>query len=507
MTAVLSNVVWVPYSKAVKKSAVADYEKRLYNDKGCSRCEYLSERHCDVCDTCPAFLGHYKLWSKRKTPTGERFIGFPTGDRKLLRKTLAEHGIRPKDKRVRTPMKHAIKFTGTFRPGQKRSVKTVVKKGYGLLEAPPRSGKTVMSTAAICEIQYKTIVLASQTEWLKGFLDTIVGNKQTNVKAVTNANDFGGNGKVVGFARTIEDFKKYDICLVTYQTFLSKKGQELLKQAARLFGTVVVDEADKVAAKCFLSVINKFRAAVRFGVTGTPDRKDGREVLTNYVLGPVVHAMEVETLVPVVKMVETKIKLPRKYKLWTAFETALVEHADRNRLILKMALADIQAGRFLVIPVTRVHHALALTKALNRMAGESVAAHFIGAQSKQEREVIIEKAQNGLIKCVIGMRQLLQRGINVPVWDTLYEVMPISNPPNFKQETSRVRTTNPGKPQPVIKHFIDDDPMARGCLRTCYWQTYRAEGFDIGKRDLNIINAYTSKGSVEGTEGRSAIKF
>lgn len=503
---VLSNVAWVPKTSALLAAAKQDFEKYMYNDKQCSSCEYLPERHCEVCTTCPAFLGHYRLWRKRRNKeTGKRYIGFPTGNRKLLKSTL--DGIRLKDRRVRVPMKHDLRFTGKYRGSQEDAVNRMAKKGYGLIEAPPRTGKTVMSTAVVCKVGYKAIILASQTEWLKGFLDTFIGNKQTGAKAMTNARDYGGNKHVIGFANTLEEFKKYDVCLVTYQTFLSAKGQKLLKQAASMFGTVVVDEADKVAARCFLSVINQFKAAVRFGVTGTPERKDKRHILTEYVLGPVIHEVEIETLVPRVQIIETKIKLPRKYGQWSAFENALVEHTERNKLILKHALHDIREGRFVVIPVTRVHHAVALAKALNRMAGESVATHFIGPQTKAEREAIVNKAQNGLIQCVVGMRQLLQRGVNVPVWDMLYEVMPISNPPNFHQETSRIRTTNPGKPQPVIKHFIEDAGQSRGCLRTCYWGTYKPEGFIINPKDLKIMMKYMGRGDVQDSEPTKRIRF
>jgi len=496
----VSNVAWLPYSKALHTAAVAEFEKRMYNDKQCSRCEYLAERHCDVCDTCPAFLGHYRMWRRRRDKHGNRMIGLPLGRRKLIREVAP--GTKFRDRRVRTAMRRKIKFTATLRPEQRQAVKTMAKKGYGLLEAPPRSGKTVMAIAVACALGYKTLILANQHEFIGQFLETIIGNPANGIPAFTNANALGGLGKVVGLCKTEADFRKYDICLATYQTFLSEKGQALLKIVAPLFGTVIVDEAHKVAAHCFLKVVNVFPAAVRFGVTGTPERKDGRNVLTEYVLGPVNYLVEVETLVPRVVMIETGTKLPRKYKMWTAFESALAEHAERNRLIIKHAVADIKAGRNIVIPVTRVHHAVALAKAINRVYGESVAAHFIGSQSKAERKSVIEKARNGLIKCVVGMRQLVQLGINVPAWDTIYEVMPISNAPNLHQETSRVRTPNPGKSQPMVKHFIEDNPQSRGCLRTCYWGTYRPEGFVFHARDKQVVDAYMGRADVTVREHR-----
>lgn len=496
MTAKLQALAWVPYSKEVVREAKENYELRLYNEKQCGRCEYLSERHTDVCDTCPAFEGHYKLW--RKSADGER-IGLPTGDRRRLKAVAGKQKY--KDLRGRTPMVHNIKFTAELRGKQQEAVDMMIEKGYGLLQAPPRSGKTVMGTAVICIRGQKALILADQYEFLDGFHDTFCGNKTNDIKPFTNINRFGGSGQVIGFCKTFEDFEKYDVCLATYQTFLSPKGQALLKRICRMFGTVIIDEAHKVAAKCFLRVVNKFSAKCRIGLTGTPDRKDKKNVLTELVLGPPVYVMEVQTMVPRVIMMPTTAKPPRPYKVWTYFEKFLVEDADRNRLIVKTAVEDLKAGRSIVIPVTRVHHAIALAKAINKVMRENVATHFIGSQSKTERKTIIEKARNGDLMCVVGIRKLVQLGINVPRWDMLYEVMPISNPPNFEQESSRVRTPMDGKPQPVVRHFIDDIPQSRGCLRTCYWQGYKPWGFVFHARDKQIIDSYMRNGPVEAPKG------
>jgi superfamily II DNA or RNA helicase len=509
-TGTVSNVAWLPYSKDVARAAKEHFEKRMYQDKQCARCEYLPERHCDTCDNCPAYLGHYRLWRKKlNKTTGRRSIGLPMGNRKLLAEVT--EGVKFKDKRVRTPMVHALKMIRDLHDPQKIAVKKMASKGYGILEAPPRSGKTVMGIAIALRLGFKTIIMANQHEFLSQFLETIVGNKSGPKKdwiaPFTNANDFGGDKEVCGIAKKLEDFEKYDICLVTYQTFLSEKGQALLKQIAPMFGTVIIDEAHKVAANCFLKVVGAFPAFCRIGLTGTPERKDKKNQLTELVLGTVVHVMEVPTMKPRVVMVETGIKLPRTYKLWTAMETALVEHVDRNRRIIKEAVADLKAGRNIVIPVTRVMHAIALSKAINRVMRANVATHFIGTQKKEERKTIIEKARSGDVQCVVGIRSLVQLGINVPRWDMIYEVMYIANPPNLKQETARVRTSMPGKPQPIVKVFIEDTPQGRGCLRTCYWNTFKPEGFIFHQRDQEIINKYMGKDSVGSASAAKPIRL
>jgi hypothetical protein len=47
-----------------------------------------------------------------------------------------------------------------------------------------------------------------------------------------------------------------------------------------------------------------------------------------------------------------------------------------------------------------------------------------------------------------------------------------------------------GKPQPIIKHFVEDFGITKGCLRTCYWQTYVPQQFQIEGDQQKLAGKY-----------------
>ena len=173
---------------------------------------------------------------------------------------------------------------------------------------------------------------------------------------------------------------------------------------------------------------------------------------------------------------------------------ALANDTKRHDLILDWIEHDIKNGRSIVIPVATVDQCKRIVADINSRFGKEIACAFTQAtaKKKENRKNIILKARKGKYKLIVGIRKMVQRGINVPAWDTLYEITPISNSPNFRQETSRILTPLEGKPQPIIRFFLDDFGLSRGCLRTClYNDGILAMKFKVSKENWDRARRYT----------------
>lgn len=348
-----------------------------------------------------------------------------------------------------------------------------------------RAHNTVMSTKLICDLNYKTLVLAHQSDLLDQFLGTF--KKMTNYQELEKRH----GTSLVGICNTMEDYHKYQICLSTYQGFLdNNNGREKLKEIKDLFGLIIVDECHRAPADGYSNVLLALNAMFMLGLSGTPDRKDGKYIVADRIFGKIVHECEVDTLRPNLSMTFTNVE-KKAYKVWTRAMAFLASHEKRNKHIVKQAIKDIEAGHSVLIPVTLTAHADELVRLINKNwekrhgRGNKIALAYTGRIHKSKREQLLDTLRNGDFRCCVAMRSMLT-GINVPLWSAIYTVIPISNEPNYTQEVTRVLTPLDGKKTPVIRFFLDENwGMCVSCFATC-WKTLK--GYSIEKNSKSLFS-------------------
>ena len=481
-----------------------DYTFRFYNEKSCQKCEFLVDRHSDICDQCAAYMGGAQL-AKDVVLRERKYISLPIGDTTNVEHALNRAGIRNYEfinKHPESRLKKKIKFTGKLRDYQPDAVKAIIERKKGILEAPPRSGKTIMGTAAICKLGRKTLILASQRDWLLGFYETFCGSKTQ--KALTTAKGSGPNDADtrqylkthkranVGFCRTLDQFQRHDICLATVQTFYSASGQKLLRKLRDEFSVMVVDEIHTGAATKYASILAKLNTEWTVGLTGTPDRKDGKWVLMEKLIGKPLYQVKVERLKPTVRLVRTEFK-DRGGKQWATLVNQLESDPKRLKLIAKHALQDVNQGHMVLIPMARVKCIKALTMAINRLAGEDIAEAFYGGVKKEKRSTVIEKARKYKVKVIVGQSKLISTGINIPRASAIYDVSYSSNIPNCIQRVSRILTPWEDKPPPLLRIFLDDTNVRKACLRNEWWQCMKPKFKPIiSEKDNIVLSDYLS---------------
>lgn len=487
-------------NKRTEKQLEKNFHLRFYEERSCNQCEFLEERHSDLCDNCAAFKSEEYLLSHRKIK-GTSYLGVPIGAKRKMENILRKYNrtYKPKYKKVKSGKAiKPIKFLGKLYPEQELAVKDAIKKKRGVLKAPPRTGKTFMSVNLVTQINQKTLIIASQKDWLDNFYETFCGSATqkpgTDIKgAGIQFKDTKKNyGKArLAFCRTLEDFQNYDVCLTTIQSLYSVAGRKILPKLRSMFGLIIVDEIHKGAAHQYSQVLTKLNAEYFIGLTGTDSRKDMRFEIIRHILGGNVHEMQKEQLRPRIILVDSKYKNDGKRREWVNAVSNLENSAPKINQIADLAIRDAKQGHMVLIPVARLHVIDKIVKRINRKMGREVSFEFSGRTKPERRKELIDLARKFKVRILVGQASVLITGVNIPRASMLYDITPSSNLENCQQRTARILTPYKNKPQPAIRYWLDDNTIRKNCLRNEYWNcVHKIFNPHISKKDLQKLKDY-----------------
>ena len=461
----LRDKIYVPEQSVDLERIEHLYVRNFFDEQSCRKCDHFDDRPSYACSGCSAYVERISLHGT-KVIKGENYISLPIGDRtKVQRKagfSFADHQI--VDKRTAQPLTVDLRLTAELRTYQDKVVGEFLAKGFGMIVAPPRSGKSIMSVAAAIGLGLRILYIASQHEFLSQIEDHYRGNVDEGIPECTNINalEQRHGKKLCGFLKKEEDYKTFQVAFIPYQSLINESGKRRLRLINENFGTLIIDEVHKGNATHFAKTISSICAKHKIGLTGTLSRKDGKEFIMEAIVGSIAAETVIEALTPTLTVVETT--LPSKtYSCharlaWVRALQYLCKDKKRNRLIVDMVIKDLEDGYNIIIPVVYKTHALLLYTMINQAYGSPICEMFIGGGSKknkEDRKQILTRAKSGKTRVIVGIRSLLQLSLNVPSWSCIYEVIPINNESNLKQETKRVCTPSFDKKEPIIRLFVD----------------------------------------------------
>jgi superfamily II DNA or RNA helicase len=471
-------IEYVNYKVQNNLANLFTHEIERYISPGfCSACnvEHAYEPPCEEGENCPYKVKKLFMYEK-EIFKGKKTIAIWRGYLPLIDRLFGKD-FSIKDRRA-TPAatQGPIKFNKDFElyTYQKEAICKWAGSGFGgMINAPARSGKTLLGAYITARLGLKTLILCHQSELVdqfyvtfKDFTDGTIVSKFKPKPRVIRAK--GGN--IVDLVE-----QDIDVILSTYQTFLSAKGQQRLEAVRESFGLLIIDEAHLVGADKFSKAVTKFNSFLKLGLTATPDRKDGRDVLAKYATGPVVSHVTPPQLVGKSYMMSTNIS-PGQWSHWPTLISRLVKSKTRNKMIVATALKDLKRGRNIIMLTDRRRHAEVLVDRLKKEGAKKVFLYYAGLPNAK---AILKKAREGKTNVLVATRKKAQFGLDIPPLDTYYCLTPINNAPNFYQEFSRIRTPYENKYDPLVRVFVDKAGACKGCAKTCE-KVLREQGFSIG---------------------------
>jgi len=399
---------------------------------------------------------------------------FSRGNMPLFKKLFS--GVPIKDLRVSPLMKSPLEFTGEFFPGQKEVTDLIADgEGYGQVNAPPRFGKTVVMAAIASRLRLKTLLLTHQEDLSEQAVK--VFRERTNIQQLE---DEAGHS-LVGTIQKWEDINKFDVCIMQYQKFLSPGGQMKLKEHRDTFGLVLVDEVHRASAQRYTEVHSSFSAKHRIGLSGTTETKSQKHKINDFTFGPVLVRAQSEKVPCHVQVLFTGTRVPFNMtspKMFTYFLNHLESDQNRIDYLFNCLLSYAKAKHHIMGLSDRESLIVELVKRLkdSGIAAEGFYRSRFGSR-KKERGACLDRVRSGETQVVIAMRSMTL-GLDIPRLTTVFNLLPTSNAPNYRQDLSRVRTKTPWKNISYIVDFVDDHEAMKSCYRTRR-KVYVKEGFEI----------------------------
>jgi superfamily II DNA or RNA helicase len=351
-----------------------------------------------------------------------------------------------------------FRFHATLHPYQKEAVKDAVARRFGVIEAPPGAGKTVIALQIIAHRKQPALVIVHTKElmyqWLKRAME-FLGLQEEEIGLI------GDGHKRLGEKLTIA------IINSLYRNIDEVKDK---------VGHIIVDECHHIPARSFTDAVSKFDSAFMLGLSATPYRRDKLTKIIYFFLGDRVHRIRAQELQSIDKIMRAKLILRHTNRTYL-FDSdeyqyminALVTDKWRNKIIVEdvvMRTGSGEGGIALVIS-DRVAHCEDLYQAI---CSQGVKACLLtGSVPVKERAQIVEALNNNEAQVLVATAQLIGEGFDLKQLSSIFMATPIKFTGRVKQYIGRILRVAEGKDNALIFDYLDTNGMLKNSFQSRLW--------------------------------------
>jgi superfamily II DNA or RNA helicase len=325
-----------------------------------------------------------------------------------------------------------------WRPYQDIIHKVVMREGVGVVDAPPRSGKTLMAARAIDTLAVPTLYIAPTVAIVRQTFDILLS--------------YFGNDMVARLDGTAHPSEKDISKMIVVAT-----APSALKQAKEFYDTrelLIIDEFHHAAAETY-HAINKLAENIyyRLCFTGTHWRTGGDRLAMEAICSLVLHRLEIADLIPEYLVQPFIYYIPfrgrpiRAQDWMEAYMGGIVENEERNIMVANVAKQMLDNNIPTIVLVKRRAHA----DYLGEIIPDSVVAK--GGEGILTSNTI-KKYLGGEFFCLIGT-SVIGEGVDLPNAAALIYASGGGDSVHLMQSYFRPFTAHPSKQWGRVYDFYD----------------------------------------------------
>lgn len=355
-----------------------------------------------------------------------------------------------------------VSFRGELRFEQELALIDMLSADNGVLCAGTGFGKTVLGAALIAERKKRTLIVVHNRQlldqWLERLSQFLTFEEEEAIRYTPS-----GREKVIGHIGQLTGIKKWQTKLVDVAMIQSLMTMENCEDVLSDYDVMIVDECHHVTAAMFEKVVASFAGTYLYGLTATPERKNGHEPILFQRIGPILHTASEEQV-----MFEKRLALRftdfGQYDVQDKRSSNFVELCDRlaksssrNHMIVQDIVEAYQQKRHILVLTNRIGHLEILEKRLKEAQLSSVFIMSGQTKVKDKQEILSQIEQLGHQEpfVLLSIGKYVGEGFDLPKLDTLVLASPLSWKNNLIQYAGRIHRPYHEKGLVMIYDYVD----------------------------------------------------
>jgi superfamily II DNA or RNA helicase len=379
----------------------------------------------------------------------DRHLALPRGCLQEVAALFKDYGIQMamRDERFAgTPL--SCSFHGTLRAHQSEAVNAMMAHEEGVISAPTAFGKTAIASWLIAKRGVNALVIVHRQQLLDQWRERLAMFLDLPLDEVGQIG--GSKQKRTG---------RIDVAIMQ-----SLYHERTVKDFVAEYGHVVVDECRHLSAVTFEKVLAAAKAKYILGLTATPVRKDGHQLIIFMQCGAIRYSMAARTMNE--QNPFEHVVFPRS----TSFAgdglggepsiqdlyAGLVKDTGRNEQIVGDILAAVTDGRSPLLLTGRTEHLAYFASALaGKVQHILVLQGGMGAKQRKAAWRQLAAIPESESRVILATGSYVGEGFDDARLDTLFLAMPISWKGTLQQYVGRLHRLHDNKKMVQVYDYVD----------------------------------------------------
>lgn len=372
-------------------------------------------------------------------------------------------------------------------PYQLEILDVIDKNDRGIIKVATGGGKSLIGGLIAAKLGKKTIIYVIGKDLLYQFHDFlsaafdekigIIGDGKCEIHDI-NVASIWTIGQAIGM-----DKKNILLDSDDDEEAVSKDKYVNILKMMKATKVHIIDECHMSACETIQQIFKHSTCEHIYGLSGSPWRDDGADLLIESVLGKYIVNISASYLIErdflAQPLIRFRVVPHYTYELEKVYQSIykkyVVENDVRNGLVLDAAKTMVEKGYQTLVLFSSLKHG----KLLHELFQQHMKCAILdGSNSKEDREQVKKDLMEHKIDCVLASK-IFDIGVDIPSLAGLVIACGGKSTVKALQRVGRVIRKYPGKKFAVVIDFIDQAPYLDNHSKTRY-KIYKSEnGFDV----------------------------